>query len=60
MTLTNKEQFVISEMVNADPSYVPQKESDEEREYRESLVAEANALEGKYGKRPIYEIHIDD
>ncbi len=46
-------------MVNADPTYIPDKESNEEREYREYLVAEANALEKKYGKRPIYEIPID-
>ena len=59
MTLTNKQQFIISEMVNADPTYIPDKETNEEREYRELLVAEANALEKKYGKRPIYEIPID-
>ena len=59
MTLTNKQQFIICEMVNADPTYIPENESDEEREYRESLVAEADALEKKYGKRPIYEIPID-
>ncbi len=59
MTLTNKQQFIICEMVNADPTYIPENESDEEREYRESLVTEADALEKKYGKRPIYEIPID-
>ena len=59
MTLTNKQQFIICEMVNADPTYIPENESDEERAYRESLVAEADALEKKYGKRPIYEIPID-
>ena len=59
MTLTNKQQFIICEIVNADPTYIPEDESDEEREYRESLVTEADALEKKYGKRPIYEIPID-
>ena len=59
MTLSNKQQFVICAMVNADPSYVPENESEEAKEYRESLVAEADALEKKYGKRPIYEIPID-
>ncbi len=59
MTLSNKQQFVICEMVNADPSYVPENESEEAKEYRKSLVAEADALEKKYDKRPIYEIPID-
>ena len=59
MALTNKQQFVICEMVNADPTYVPEHESEEGRKYRESLVAEGDALERKYGKRPIYEIPID-
>ena len=59
MTLTNKQQFIICEMVNADPTYIPEKESAEEKKYREELVSEADYLEKKYGKRPIYEISID-
>ncbi len=59
MALTNKQQFVICEMVNADPTYIPEKETAEEKKYREELVAEADYLEQKYGKRPIYEIPID-
>ena len=46
-------------MVNADPTYIPEKETAEEKKYREELVAEADYLEQKYGKRPIYEIPID-
>ena len=59
MTLSNKQQFVICEMVNADPTYNPENETAEEKKYREELVAEADYLEKKYGKRPIYEIPID-
>ena len=59
MALTNKQQFVICSMVNADPTYIPEKETAEEKKYREELVAEADYLEQKYGKRPIYEIPID-
>ena len=59
MTLSNKQQFVICEMVNADPTYIPENETAEEKKYREELVAEADYLEKKYGKRPIYEIPID-
>ena len=59
MTLTNKQQFVICEMVNADPTYIPEKESAEEKKYREELVAEADRFEERYGKRPIFEIPID-
>ena len=46
-------------MVNADPTYIPEKETAEEKKYREELVSEADYLEKKYGKRPIYEIPID-
>ena len=59
MTLTNKQQFVICAMVNADPTYIPEKETAEEKKYREELVAEADRFEQRYGKRPIFEIPID-
>ena len=59
MALTKKQQFVICSMVNADPTYIPEKETAEEKKYREELVSEADYLEKKYGKRPIYEIPID-
>ena len=59
MALTNKQQFVICSMVNADPTYIPEKETAEEKKYREELVSEADYLEKKHGKRPIYEIPID-
>ena len=59
MTLTNKQQFIICEMVNADPLYIPENETDEEREYRESLIAEADEFEKRFGKRPIYEVPIE-
>ena len=47
MTLSNKQQFVICEMVNADPTYIPENETAEEKKYREELVAEADYLEKK-------------
>ena len=59
MRLTNKQQFVICAMVNADPTYIPEKETAEEKKYREELVAEADRFEERYGKRPIFEIPID-
>ena len=59
MTLTNKQQFVICSMVNADPTYIPEHETAEERKYREELVAKADRLEKETGKRPILEIPID-
>ena len=59
MTLTNKQQFVICAMVNADPTYIPEKETAEEKKYREELVAEADRFEERYGKRPIFEIPIE-
>ena len=42
MTLTNKQQFVICEMVNADPTYIPEDETAEEKKYREDLVAQGD------------------
>ena len=59
MTLTNKQQFVICEMVNADPTYIPEDETAEEKKYRENLVAEADSREKNTGIRPIFEIPID-
>ena len=59
MTLTNKQQFVICSMVNADPTYIPEHETAEERKYREELVAEADRLEKETGKRPIFEIPLE-
>ena len=59
MALTNKQQFVICAMVNADPTHIPEKETAEEKKYREELVAEADRFEERYGKRPIFEIPID-
>ena len=59
MTLTNKQQFVICEMVNADPTYIPEDENAEEKKYREELVAEADNREKDSGIRPIFEIPID-
>ena len=59
MTLTNKQQFVICEMVNADPTYIPEDETAEEKKYREDLVAEADSREKNTGIRPIFEIPID-
>ena len=59
MTLTNKQKFVICAKVNADPTYIPEKETAEEKKYREELVAEADRFEERYGKRPIFEIPID-
>ena len=38
MRLTNKQQFVICAMVNADPTYIPEKETAEEKKYRESYL----------------------
>ena len=59
MTLTNKQQFVICAMVNADPTHIPEKATAEEKKYREELVAEADRFEKRYGKRPSFEIPID-
>ena len=59
MTLTNKQQFVICQLVNAEPSYIPENETKEERKYREDLIADADAKEKQYGIRPIFEIPID-
>ncbi len=59
MTLTNKQQFVICKMVNADPTYIPEYETAEEKKYREDLVAEADSREKNTGIRPIFEIPID-
>ena len=59
MTLTNKQQFVICEMVNADPTYIPEDENAEEKKYREELVKEADNIEKDTGIRPIFEIPID-
>ena len=46
-------------MVNADPSYIPENETDEEREYREYLIKKANREEEGCGIRPIFEIPIE-
>ena len=59
MTLTNKQQFVICSMVNADPAYIPENETADEKKYREELVAEADRLEKETGKRPIFEIPLE-
>ena len=59
MALTNKQQFVICAMVNADPTYIPEDETAEEKGFREELVAEADRFEERHGKRPIFEIPID-
>tara|TARA_B100000965_G_scaffold257622_1_gene217064 strand:- start:36 stop:452 length:417 start_codon:yes stop_codon:yes gene_type:complete len=59
MTLTNKQQFVICEMVNADPTYIPEDETAEEKKYREELVAQGDRFEQRHSKRPILEIPID-
>jgi len=59
MTITNKQQFVICEMVNEDPTYIPEDETVEEKKYREELVAKADRFEQRNGKRPIFEIPID-
>ncbi len=59
MTLTNKQQFIICEMVNADPTYIPEDETAEEKKYREDLVVEADSREKNTGIRPIFEIPID-
>ena len=36
MALTNKQQFVICSMVNADPTYIPEKETAEEKNIEKS------------------------
>ena len=59
MTLTNKQQFVICEMVNADPTYIPENETAEEKKFREEVVAQGDRFEQRHGKRPILEIPID-
>ena len=59
MTLTNKQQFVICQILNADPSYIPENETDEEREYREYLIEMANREEEECGIRPIFEIPVE-
>ena len=59
MTLNNKQQFVICAIVNADPTYIPEDETAEEKKYREDLVVEANSIEKNTGIRPIFEIPID-
>ena len=59
MTLTNKQQFVICAIVNADPTYIPEDETAEEKKYREDLVAQGDRFRERHGKRPIYEIPID-
>ena len=46
-------------MVNADPSYIPENETDEEREYREYLIEMANREEEECGIRPIFEIPVE-
>ena len=45
MELTNKQQFMIACMVNGDPSFIPEDESEEEKEFRESLISEADRRE---------------
>jgi len=59
MALSNKQQFVICEMVNADPTYIPEDETTEEKNYREDLIAEAALREKNTGIRSIFEIPID-
>ena len=59
MALTNKQQFVICEMVNADPTYIPEDETAEEKKFREEAVAQGDRFEQRHGKRPILEIPID-
>jgi len=59
MGLTNKQQFMIASMVNGDPSFIPEDESEEEKEFRESLISEADRREKNTGIRPIFEIPID-
>ena len=59
MVLSNKQQFVICEMVNADPTYIPEDETTEEKNYREDLIAESDLREKNTGIRPIFEIPID-
>ena len=46
-------------MVNADPAYIPENETADEKKYREELVAEADRLEKETGKRPIFEIPLE-
>ena len=59
MKLTNKQQFVICAMVNADPTYIPEDETAEEKWFREQFVAQGDRFEQRHGKRPILEIPID-
>ena len=59
MKLTNKQQFVICAMVNADPTYIPEDETAEEKWFREQCVAQGDRFEQRHGKRPILEIPID-
>ena len=51
MALSNKQQFVICEMVNADPTYIPEDETTEEKNYREDSIAEADLREKNTGIR---------
>ena len=59
MKLTNKQQFVICAIVNADPTYIPEDETAEEKWFREQCVAQGDRFEQRHGKRPILEIPID-
>ena len=58
-SLSDKEQRAIANMVNDDPNYIPENETDEEKKYREYLIAESDGLFKAYGKRPVFEIPED-
>jgi hypothetical protein len=57
--LSNKQQRAIANMVNDDPTFIPENETAEEKKYREYLVAESDGLYEAYGKRPVFEIPSD-
>ena len=57
--LSDKQERAIANMVNDEPTYIPENETAEEKKYREYLVAESDGLFKAYGKRPVFEIPED-
>ena len=56
MKLTNKQQFVICAIVNADPTYIPEDETAEEKAFREQCVAQGDRFEQRHGPKLILNI----
>ena len=47
-SLSDKKQRAIANMVNDDPTFIPENETAEEKKYREYLIAESDGLLKSY------------